>query len=172
MGRKLEDLDHVSYGDQGRHVSRNSTGKVGIGTGSTSATATLEVAGTALVENAKLKAIAESNTDTAVDVFVYDTRKDSDGGAWRKRTQTYKLVQRSTQHKYSWSKKRISMCCCDCCRGCRITIYDGDDPDMPMWMVFNRLLSIYIGTTISAVTQILNGIMLQVTLVGAQRLTF
>ena len=37
--------------------------------------------------NAKLKAIAESNTDTAVDVFVYDTRKDSDGGAWRKRTQ-------------------------------------------------------------------------------------
>ena len=37
--------------------------------------------------SAKLKAIAESNTDTAVDVFVYDTRKDSDGGAWRKRTQ-------------------------------------------------------------------------------------
>ena len=25
--------------------------------------------------------------DTATDVFVYDTRKDSDGGAWRKRTQ-------------------------------------------------------------------------------------
>ena len=82
-----EDLVHVSYGDHGRHISINSTGKVGIGTGSTSPTATLEVAGTALVENAKLKAIAESNTDTAVDVFVYDTRKDSDGGAWRNRTQ-------------------------------------------------------------------------------------
>ena len=26
-------------------------------------------------------------SDTAVDVFVYDTSKDSDGGAWRKRTQ-------------------------------------------------------------------------------------
>ena len=24
---------------------------------------------------------------TAVDIFVYDTRKDSDGGAWRHRTQ-------------------------------------------------------------------------------------
>ena len=24
--------------------------------------------------------------DTAVDIFVYDTSKDSDGGAWRKRT--------------------------------------------------------------------------------------
>ena len=76
---------------------------------------TVDVANDLLTNNAKLKAIAESNTDTAVDVFVYDTRKDSDGGAWRKRTQTYKLVQRSTQHKYSWSKKRISKCCCDCC---------------------------------------------------------
>ena len=31
--------------------------------------------------------ISSSISDTAVDVFVYDTRKDSDGGAWRKRTQ-------------------------------------------------------------------------------------
>ncbi|MGY8867620.1 MAG: hypothetical protein ACKVJK_18615, partial [Methylophagaceae bacterium] len=42
----------------------NPVGNVGIGTGVP--TATLDVAGTALVENAKLKAIAESNTDTAV----------------------------------------------------------------------------------------------------------
>jgi hypothetical protein len=61
-------------------------GNVGIGTTSPT-TAKLDVAGTALVENAKLKAIAASNSDTARDVFVYDTRKDSDGGAWRKRTQ-------------------------------------------------------------------------------------
>ena len=26
-------------------------------------------------------------SNTARDIFVYDTRKDSDGGAWRKRTQ-------------------------------------------------------------------------------------
>ena len=34
-----------------------------------------------------LEALEASIADTAVDVFVYDTRKDSDGGAWRKRTQ-------------------------------------------------------------------------------------
>ena len=34
-----------------------------------------------------LEAIAETKAETAVDVFVYDTSKDSDGGAWRKRTQ-------------------------------------------------------------------------------------
>jgi hypothetical protein len=39
------------------------------------------------VDAVELKAIAESKAVTAVDVFVYDTRKDSDGGAWRKRTQ-------------------------------------------------------------------------------------
>ena len=47
----------------------------------------LDVAGTAKADQYLIDAIAESNTDTAVDVFVYDTRKDSDGGAWRKRTQ-------------------------------------------------------------------------------------
>jgi hypothetical protein len=34
-----------------------------------------------------LAAIATSKAVTAVDVFVYDTSLDSDGGAWRKRTQ-------------------------------------------------------------------------------------
>ena len=34
-----------------------------------------------------LDVIAETKGVTAVDVFVYDTSKDSDGGAWRKRTQ-------------------------------------------------------------------------------------
>ena len=39
-----------------------------------------------LVSDLDLTAISSSISDTAVDVFVYDTRKDSDGGAWRKRT--------------------------------------------------------------------------------------
>jgi hypothetical protein len=34
-----------------------------------------------------LNAISDTIAVTAVDVFVYDTSKDSDGGAWRKRTQ-------------------------------------------------------------------------------------
>ena len=39
-----------------------------------------------------ISGITSSISDTAVDVFVYDTSKDSDGGAWRKRTQRYFLV--------------------------------------------------------------------------------
>jgi len=40
-----EDLVHVSYGDHGRHISINSSGNVGIGTGSVSPVHTLDVDG-------------------------------------------------------------------------------------------------------------------------------
>ena len=80
-------------------------------------------------------------SDTAADVFVYDTRKDSDGGAWRKKATTQ-----------SWYDEGVSAT-----RGARkefptvavivvtsagayepaITIYDGDDPNLSMWMVFH-----------------------------------
>ena len=44
----------------------------------------------ATIKNLDLRHISEINAEvasTAVDVFVYDTSKDSDGGAWRYRTQ-------------------------------------------------------------------------------------
>ena len=87
-----------------------------------------------------LEKIKAKTGDTAVDVFVYDTRKDSDGGAWRKKAT-----------KQSWYDEGVSAT-----RGARkefptvavivvennganepvITIYDGDDPNLSMWMVF------------------------------------
>jgi hypothetical protein len=109
---------------------------VGIGTTSPT-TAKLDVAGTALVENAKLKAIAESNTDTAVDVFVYDTRKDSDGGAWRKRTQHTSWYNEALNTSTRGARKEFPSVAVIVAEAYQLTIYDGDDPDMPMWMVFN-----------------------------------
>ena len=97
---------HPGFGSDYSGLNLTYQGRVGVGTRYPGAE--LEVAGTALVENAKLKAIAESNTDTAVDVFVYDTRKDSDGGAWRKRTQNTSWYNETLNTSYSWSKKRIS----------------------------------------------------------------
>ena len=44
----------------------------------------------ASIKDLDLKNLSQINSeinDTATDIFVYDTRKDSDGGAWRKRTQ-------------------------------------------------------------------------------------
>ena len=87
------------------------------------------------IGNIDIEKIKARTSDTAVDVFVYDTRKDSDGGAWRHRTQNT-----------SWYNEGVSAT-----RGARkefpavavivstlteVTIYDGDDPNLPMWMVF------------------------------------
>jgi hypothetical protein len=113
------------------------SGNVGIGTDSP--TQKLDVAGTALVENAKLKAIAESNADTAVDVFVYDTRKDSDGGAWRKRTQNTSWYNETLNTSTRGARKEFPCVAVIVVEAAQVTIYDGDDPDMPMWMVFNGL---------------------------------
>ena len=88
-----------------------------------------------------IEKIKAKTGDTAADIFVYDTRNDSDGGAWRKKAT-----------KQSWYDEGVSAT-----RGARkefptvvvivvedggadepvITIYDGDDPNLPMWMVFH-----------------------------------
>jgi len=97
---------------------------------------TVDVVNDILTNNAKLKAIAESNTDTAVDVFVYDTRKDSDGGAWRKRTQHTSWYNETLNTSTRGSRKEFPCVAVIVIASNNVIIYDGDDPDMPMWMVF------------------------------------
>ena len=75
--------------------------------------------------------------DTATDIFIYDTSKDSDGGAWRKRTshtswynETLGTATRGTRREFPAVAVIVSTTT-------KVTIYDGDDPNLPMWMVFN-----------------------------------
>ena len=75
--------------------------------------------------------------DTAVDIFIYDTSKDSDGGAWRKRTthtswynETLGTATRGTRREFPSVAVIVT-------ETRKVTIYDGDDPDLPMWMIFN-----------------------------------
>ena len=110
-------------------------GKVGIGT--VAPTEKLEVAGTAKADQYLIDAIAKDISDTAVDVFVYDTRKDSDGGAWRKRTQNTSWYNEALNTATRGARKEFPSVAVIVVESKKITIYDGDDPDMPMWMVFN-----------------------------------
>ena len=84
-----------------------------------------------------LAAIAKDISDTAVDVFIYDTRKDSDGGAWRKRTQHTSWYNETLSTSTRGSRKEFPAVAVIVAESNQVTIYDGDDPDMPMWMVFN-----------------------------------
>ena len=83
-------------------------------------------------------AISASIADTAVDVFVYDTTKDSDGGAWRYRTQNTSWYNETLNTATRGSRKEFPSVAVIVAEATQVTIYDGDDPDLPMWMVFER----------------------------------
>ena len=84
-----------------------------------------------------LTAIAASKSVTAVDVFVYDTSKDSDDGAWRKRTQGTSWYNETLNTATRGSRKEFPAVAVIVAEAAKVTIYDGDDPSMPMWMVFS-----------------------------------
>lgn len=91
------------------------------------------------VDQATLKAIAETKADTAVDVFVYDTRKDSDGGAWRKRTQHTSWYNETLNTATRGSRREFPAVAILVHTGSTIKIYDGDDPTMPLWGHYSNL---------------------------------
>ena len=85
-----------------------------------------------------LAGISSTISSTAVDIFVYDTRKDSDGGQWRKRTQHTSWYNETLNTATRGSRRDFPAVAVIVATTSSVTIYDGDDPDMPMWMVFNR----------------------------------
>ena len=93
----------------------------------------------AALKELDLNAIASTISDTAVDVFVYDTSKDSDGGAWRKRTQGTSWYNETLNTATRGSRKEFPAVAVIVAEAAKVTIYDGDDPDLPMWMVFSNI---------------------------------
>ena len=99
----------------------------------------LTAGGAAKASQYLLEAISHNKTDlSAVDVFVYDTSKDSDGGAWRKRTQNTSWYNETLNTSTRGSRKDFPAVAVIVLSANAITIYDGDDPEMPMWMIFWR----------------------------------
>jgi len=117
----------------------------------------IDVTGTATTDNTILAAISDTSiTGNAVDVFVYDTSKDSDGGAWRHHTQDtswYNEASSSTRG----SRKEFPAVAVIVAESNKVTIYDGDTPDLDMWMVWNSTSYGYLWSVTTAITA-LNGI--------------
>lgn len=105
-------------------------------TGNLTGNVTGAVTGDVTAPEIDLSAISATISDTAVDVFVYDTRKDSDGGAWRKRTQHTSWYNEAASATRG-SRKEFPAVAVIVAEADTVTIYDGDDPDLPMWMVFD-----------------------------------
>ena len=89
-----------------------------------------------LSKGSSLSAIDAVIPNTAVDVFIYDTSKDSDGGAWRKRTQHTSWYNERLNTPTRGSRREFPAVAVIVAETSKVTIYDGDDPSLPMWMVF------------------------------------
>lgn len=86
-----------------------------------------------------ISAILASKAVTAVDVFVYDTSLDSDGGAWRTRCQHTSWYNEPLNTATRGARREFpAVAVIIAVAGDAITIYDADDPMLPMWMVFPR----------------------------------
>ena len=86
------------------------------------------------IEN--IAALKGKITSTAVDVFVYDTRKDSDGGAWRKRCQHTSWYNEAPSAMRG-HRKEFPAVAIIVLELTQLFIYDGDDPNCSMWMRFD-----------------------------------
>ena len=93
---------------------------------------------------AKIKSVTSATTVGAV--FVYDTRNDSDGGAWRKKCaglswydETLNTATRGGRREFpSVAVIVVDNETSGSVYG-TVTIYDGDDPSLPMWRVYNNV---------------------------------
>ena len=91
-----------------------------------------------LSKGSEMSAINAVISKTAVDVFIYDTTKDSDGGAWRKRVQHTSWYNERLNTTTRGSRREFPCVAVIVAEATKVTIYDGDDPSIPMWMVFNN----------------------------------
>ena len=114
------------------------------------------------VEPGNISKIKSEVRDTATDIFVYDTRKDSDGGAWRKRTKNTSWYNETLGTATRGNRKEfpaVAIIVITNDTTGALTIYDGDDPNTPMWMRFDEGagFSLWASSDRSSVTA-LNGI--------------
>jgi CBS domain-containing protein len=83
-----------------------------------------------------LTAVAVSKAVTAVDVFIYDTAKDSDGGAWRHRCAGASWYREPLNTATRGARREFPAVAIILVEGGVVRIYDADDPALPIWMVF------------------------------------
>ena len=77
------------------------------------------------------------STPNLVDVCLYDTTQDSDGGAWRERCQHTSWFNEPLNTSTRGKSAKFPALALIVATTTAVTIYDATDPTLPMWMVFN-----------------------------------
>lgn len=88
-----------------------------------------------------IAAILATKGVTASKLLIYDTSLDSDGGAWRKRCQHTSWYNEPLNTTIRGKRRDFPAVAVILVTSNQVTIYDGDDPEMPMWMVIRTSTS-------------------------------
>lgn len=75
-------------------------------------------------------------------IFVYDTKNDSDGGAWRERVKNTSWYNEEPSN-YRGNRKDFPQVAVIVTRNTEVIIYDADDPSFPMWMRMDSTLGYF-----------------------------
>ena len=112
-----------------------------------------------------LEKIKARTSESPVDIFVYDTSKDSDGGAWRKKATKQSWYNEELGTNVRGSRREFPAVAVIVVEGGKVVIFDGDDPNLPLWMEFTVNNSpgqrIYTNPTVA---HMLNGVLVVGTL--------
>lgn len=76
--------------------------------------------------------------NTIMDVFIYDTSLDDDGGAWVDKANWQAWYHEDLNTYYRGATKSFPKVALIVTRVGRMTIYDATDPTCPMWMLFTQ----------------------------------
>ena len=97
--------------------------------------------GTGALSSLDIAAISAQLNVNATSVFVYDTSRDSDGGAWRKRTQHTSWYNETLNTATRGARRDFPAVAVIVVNSSlpQLTIYDGDSPDMPLWISYKYL---------------------------------
>ena len=87
------------------------------------------------IEKVKARLSDRTGAGTLYKKFVYNTKNDSDGGAWRHRTQDTSWYNEGVS-EIRGARKEFPSVAIIVVTNNEIVIYDGDDPNLSMWMVF------------------------------------
>ena len=82
-----------------------------------------------------LSSISKTLNVAAIDLFIYDTPLDSDGGAWRRRCQHLSWFNEPLGTATRGLRREFPAIALIVVEHAKVTIFDADDPALPMWMV-------------------------------------
>lgn len=97
----------------------------------------LQVTGGAAADTLVLQQLEQTIPGDAQDLFVYDTSLDSDGGAWRRRVSHTSWYNETLNTDTRGSRREFPAVAVIVTEQKRVTIYDADDAQLSMWMVFD-----------------------------------